>query len=186
MLMQRTRPTPAAIAASATSYRCSRLQRDTHAEAVLPRGSGDRAQILNRLVVEGDAVRAGLAKRTKVPFRRLDHQVDVDPAAAVVNQASNRPKHDWADDDRLDEMPVAHVVMENARAGGEELLDLLAKLCEVGRVEGGLDLGLSQPVPPGHLDLILRGERARAPRPSPPRSRPQPRDEEAARFVQVR
>ena len=117
---------------------------------MLPRGSGDRAEVLDRLVVEGDAVGAGLAKGAKVPLRRLDHQMDVDEAAAAVNQASDRLEHDRADDDRFDEVPVAHVVVEDARPRGEQFVDLLSESREVGRIEGGLDLGVSQPLRPGH------------------------------------
>ena len=111
---------------------------------------GDRHYVLDRLVMEGDAVSAGFAKGAKMPLRRLDHQVDVDKPAALVNQASNRVEHDRADDDRLDEMPVADVVVKDAHTGVEQLLDLLAEFREVGRIERGLDLGLSQPIRPGH------------------------------------
>src|SRR3954452_3920682 len=85
----------------------------------------------------------------------------VDLATGVVNQACDRMQHDRPDDDRLHEVPVPDVVMEDPYSRAEQLLDLLAKLREVGRIERGLDLGLSQPVRPGHSP-ILRGEQAGA------------------------
>jgi hypothetical protein len=45
---------------------------------------------------------------------------------------------------------IANVVVKEARTRGEQLLDLLSEAREVGRIEGRLDLGLSQPVCPGH------------------------------------
>src|SRR5207302_2513093 len=80
----------------------------------------------------------------------LDHQVNVDAAAAAVDQVSDRLEHHRPDDDRLDEVSVPDVVVEDARPRAEQLLDLLSKPREVGRIEGGLDLGLSQPVRPSH------------------------------------
>ena len=114
-------------------------------------------------------MRAGLAKRCEMPLRRLDHQVDVDAAAALVNQAAERPEHDRADDDRLDEVPIANVVVKEARTRGEQLLDLLSEAREVGRIEGRLDLGLSQPVCPGHCPDPTQPAAERT-RPGPARS----------------
>src|SRR5215208_3004822 len=44
-----------------------------------------------------------------VLVRLLDHQMDVDDGAALVDDRSDRLKHDWADRDRFDEVPVADV-----------------------------------------------------------------------------
>ena len=82
---------------------------------------------------------------------RGDHQMDIDQRAAVVDSLGDGLQHDRSDDDRLDEVAVADVVMEGPHAGSKQPVDLLAELCEVGRVQRRLDLDLAHLVP-RHVD----------------------------------
>ncbi len=61
-------------------------------------------------------------------------------------------EHDRADRHRFDEVAVADVEVEDAAAGLEQFVDLLAEPREVRRVERRLDLGVPHPVVPAHPD----------------------------------
>ena len=74
----------------------------------------------------------------------------VDVRIGRVNDRRDPLEDDRADRDRLDEVPVADVEVEDARARAQQHLDLLAEPREVGRVERGLDLHRSDPVVPAH------------------------------------
>jgi hypothetical protein len=80
----------------------------------------------------------------------LRHQVAVDHRARAVDLLGDRLQHDRPDRDRLDEVPVADIEVEDAHAGAQERVDLVAEVCEIGRVEGRLDLYRPDPVVPGH------------------------------------
>ena len=81
----------------------------------------------------------------------VDHQVAVDRGAFDgVHERGDVLEHDRAHGDRLDEMAVAHVEVEDARAGAEQDVDLLAERCEVRRVERRFDFDRPDPVSPGH------------------------------------
>src|SRR4029450_10559430 len=98
----------------------------------------------------GDAVAARLGDRTKVLLRAHDHQMDVEDTASLVDDRRDRLPHDRPDRDRLDELPVADVELEDPRAGVHERLELLAEAREVGRVDRRLDLDAPHPVTPAH------------------------------------
>ena len=78
------------------------------------------AHVVDRLVVERDAVAAGLRDRLEVLRRALDHQVHVDRAAERVDERRDRLQHDRPHRDRLDEVAVADVEVEDAAAGDEQ------------------------------------------------------------------
>jgi predicted nucleotidyltransferase len=63
------------------------------------------------------------------------HQVAVHRSAGLLDERSDRGKHDRAHRDRLDKPPVSDVEVEDARAGVEELTYLRAEVREVRRVE---------------------------------------------------
>jgi len=56
---------------------------------------------------------------------------------------------------RLDEVPVADVVVEDAHTGADQALQLLAEPREVGRIDRGLDFGRPDPVVPTHDPSLL-------------------------------
>ena len=100
----------------------------TPASSPCSRASGDqRARVVGDLDVEGDAVAAGARDLRDVPLGVVDHEVAVEHAAPLVHEAGDRLQDDRADRDRLDEVAVADVEVEDARAGVEQLLDLLAR-----------------------------------------------------------
>src|SRR5262249_12112581 len=107
-------------------------------------------EIVTGLDVHGNAVAAGCRNRFEVLLGRLSHQVDVDYAVHAVDLLGDRREHDRADRDRLDEVPVADVEMEDAHAGDHQRLDLLAEPREVARVQGRLDFDGPHPVAPRH------------------------------------
>ena len=150
------------------------IEREADAEALFARERGDRLRIVARLVVKRDARAAGFADRLEVALGILDHQVAVDRALVLEDHRRDRLEHDRPDRDRRDEMAVTDVEVEDARAGAQQGLDLLAEPREVGRVERRLDLDRPHPVTPAHGCASLRP------------SASQPRDEEAARPVDVR
>src|SRR5262249_52942356 len=63
----------------------------------------------------------------------LDHQVDVDRPAGVMDLVRDRAGDQRADRDRRDEVPVHHVDVNDPRARRPDLLDLGAEPREVGR-----------------------------------------------------
>jgi len=100
--------------------------------------------------VEGDTVAARRRDRFEVLHRVLDHQVHVDHAPVVVDQRRDRLEDDRAHRDRLDEVPVAHVEVEDAALGAQQRLELRAQIGEVGAVQRRLDLDGSDPLVPRH------------------------------------
>ena len=84
----------------------------------------------------------------------FDHQVTVERAAEAVDDRRDGLEHDRPDGDRLDEMPVADVEVEDARAGAAEHVHLLPEVGEVRRIERRLDLNRPDPVSPGHVPRL--------------------------------
>ena len=127
------------------------VERDAHLQPVLARDRDRRRHVVDRLVVERHAVAAGPRDLREVPRRVVDHQVAVDRGALDgVDERRDRLQHDRPHRDRLDEMAVADVEVEDARAGPQQHLDLLAEVREVRRIQRRLDLHGSDPVLPGH------------------------------------
>ncbi len=102
--------------------------------------------------MEGDAVAARLRELLEVVRRVVDHQVAVDASVLRVDHRCDRAQHDRPDRHRRDEMAVADVEVEDADAGVQQGLDLLAELREVRRVQRRLDLDGPHPVAPSHTD----------------------------------
>ena len=71
----------------------------------------------------------------------LDHQVDVDEAADVVDLVGERLDDGRAHAQRRDEVAVHHVDVDRPRAGVEHGGDLLAEAGEVGGEDRGGDAG---------------------------------------------
>jgi hypothetical protein len=127
-----------------------RVERDAHLQSVLARGGDRRRDVVDGLVVKRDAVAARRRDRFEVLRRPFDHQVQVDGAAAAVDQRGDRLEHDRAHRDRLDEVSVADVEVKHPAARLHQRLDLCAEVREVGSVERRLDLGGANPAAPGH------------------------------------
>ena len=108
------------------------------------------ADVGDGLVVERDAVAACCRDGLEVLAGILDHQVHVDHAAAAMDHRRDRLQHDRPHRDRLDEVAVADVEVEDAALGPQQLVDLGAEVREVCAVERRLDLDRPDPVPPGH------------------------------------
>ena len=84
----------------------------------------------------------------------------VEHAAEPVDDRRDRLEDDRADRDRLDEVPVTDVEVEDAHARLHDRLDLLAEPREVGRVERRLDLGGAHPFVPAHRRIFSAAEAA--------------------------
>ena len=116
----------------------------------------DRGQgavgVRGRLEVEGDRVGAGLGEGLDLALRLLDHQVDVERAAGVVDLVGDRGGDQRPDRDRRDEMAVHHVEVDHPGAGVHHLGELGAELREVGREDRGRDPALPDETshPPAH------------------------------------
>ena len=127
------------------------VERDAERQAELARLRLDGRQLApDDFIVDGHAVRPGLRERLEVLVRVLGHQVDVEDSAPLAEQRRDRLQDDRPDRDRLDEVPVADVELEDLGAGVEQLGQLVAEPREVGRVDGRLDLGAARPVAPTH------------------------------------
>ena len=156
MLMQSTMSTPDEIAACGRVRRTRlRLERETDLQIERTRLEHDRREIGTSLVVDGDAVPAGSLDLGEVLLGRLRHEMTVDVTVARVDDRRDPLEDDRADRDRLDEVAVADVEVEDARARPQQHLDLLAETREVGRVERRLDFHRSDPVVPAHLGASL-------------------------------
>ena len=137
-----------------------RFERDPHLQLERPGGTHDGGQVVARLVVHGDAIAARLCDRLEVLLRPFGHQVAVDECAGVVDRGRDRLEDDRADRHRLDEVPVADVEMEDAHAGAEQHVDLVAEVREVCGIERRLDLDRANPLRPAHdRDSTLRAGR---------------------------
>ena len=134
------------------------IERQADLEAMLAGLRGQRRRIVDGLEVERDAVASGLLDQPKMMLGLVDHQVAVEHALLPVDERRDRLEHDGADRDRLDEVPVADVEVEDARPGAQQDLDLLAEAREVGRVQGRLHLDRADPAIPSHAP-DLRAQR---------------------------
>ena len=140
MLMQSTRSASPATFGDVVRVGLG-IERDADPSPWLARDGDRRGHVVDDLVVERDAVAAGLRELREVLRRVVDHQVAVDRRAVDrVDERRDRLQHDRPDRDRLDEVPVADVEVEDARARPQQHLDLVAEAREVGRVERRLDL----------------------------------------------
>ncbi len=101
-------------------------------------------QVRGRLGVNGDAVGARARDIAHLALGTLDHHVDVDQAAGVVDQVRDRADDDRAERDRRHEVPVHHVDMDHPRTGVEHVLDLSAEPREVGRQDRRRDARFAQ------------------------------------------
>ena len=120
----------------------------------------DRAvEVVARLDVNRNGVAARRRDRLEVLLRRLGHQVAVDHAVHPMDLLRDRLQHDRADRDRLDEVAVANVEVEDANAGAHQRLDLLAESREIRRIEGRLDLDRPHPLGPRHDAAVYCGVR---------------------------
>ena len=84
------------------------------------------------LEVEGDAVGARPGELGDLIGGALDHQVDVERAAGLVDLVGDRARDQRPDGDRRDEVAVHDVDVDQPRAGGHHLGDLGAEPREVG------------------------------------------------------
>ena len=122
----------------------------------MARDAHDCGQVLARFVVHGDAVTARCRECLEVLLRAFGHQMAVDEAAGVVDLLRDRLEHDRPDRDRLDEVSVTCVEMEDLHARAHERVDLVAEIGEVARVERRLDLDRPHPVVPRHRLSLSR------------------------------
>ena len=152
--MQRTRS-----ASPATSATSSGSDSGLNA-TVLARGRDRAGDVFDDLVVEGDAVAAGFCDLREVAQWVVDHEVAVERAVHPVHQRRDPLQDDGTHRDRLDEVAVADVEVEDAHAGAQHDLGFLSESREVRGVEGRLDLDRPHPVPPAHrADSIWSGVR---------------------------
>ena len=128
----------------------ARVERDARLEAVRACLGDHRRDVVHGLDVEGDAVGARLGELREVVRRVVDHQVAVDAPVLRVDHRRDRAQHDRADRHGRDEMAVADVEVEDADARVQQVLDLLAEIREVRRVQRRLDLDCPHPVAPSH------------------------------------
>ena len=136
------------------------IEGDAGLESKLVRGPDRPGYVVDRLEVERRAVAACLGDRSEVLGRPLDHEVHVDHTAAVVDERRDRRENDRAYRDRLDEMPVTDVEVEDPAAGTEQFLGLGAELREVRGVQRRLDLERAHPIVPRHrVDVMASAVR---------------------------
>ena len=89
--------------------------------------------------MEGDAVGAGLGELLDLVLRALDHQVDVERAAPVMDLVRDRCRDQRPDRDRRDEVTVHHVDVDHPGPRGHHLAHLSAEAREVGGEDRGRD-----------------------------------------------
>ena len=98
--------------------------------------------------------RAGLGERLDLALGPLDHQVHVERAPASWTGRAAPRRRSGPIDDRRDEVAVHDVDVDDARAGVDDLVDLLARRREVGGEDRrgdasrGHDLGSEHRLPP--------------------------------------
>jgi hypothetical protein len=80
------------------------------------------------------------------------HQVAIHVRARVVDPLGDPLQDDRAHRDRLHEVAVSHVEVEDPHACTQQDVDLFAEASEVRRVQRRLDLHRSCPVVPAHAD----------------------------------
>ena len=96
--------------------------------------------MFGRLDMHGDDVAAGFRERGEIGIARLDHEMAVE---GLIGTRPQRLDHRRAERDVGDEMPVHHVEMNPVGVRGDDVLDFLAELGEVGRrIDGAMMMGL--------------------------------------------
>ena len=155
------------------------VERDADLEAVLARGGDRRGHVVDDLVVEGDAVAAGAGDLREVAQRVVDHQVAVEHAARLVDERRDRLEHDGPDRDRLDEVAVADVEVEDAAAGVAGARRSARRAARSPPRRATARSRVPHPVAPGHARHDDRMAFA-------PDGSAEAGDEEAARAVDVR
>ena len=119
-------------------------------------------QVHARLLVHDDHVGAGgreLARRT---LRMLDHEVHVEQRAGAVDERLQRLDDQRSDGDVGHEVAVHDVDVDDARAGVEHRLDVVAQAAEVGGQDGRRDVDAPQDVFHRSSDPSLPRRRAAA------------------------
>ncbi len=91
--------------------------------------------------MNADRVGAGARELLDLIARALDHQMDVDRSAGIVDLIGDRSGHQRADRDRRDEVAVHDVDVNHASAGSHHLGHLRAEAGEVGGEDRGGDPG---------------------------------------------
>ena len=91
------------------------------------------------LPVHDDRVGPGAREVLDPALGALDHEVDVERAAAVVHQIPERVDDQRPDRDGRHEVAIHHVHVNHTRAGVHHCLHLVAQTGEVGRQDGWRD-----------------------------------------------
>jgi len=128
------------------------VDREPGEAAKLADGVQRAVDVRRGLGMEGDRVRPSLGELLDVILGAVDHQVDVDRAAGLVDLVGDRARDERADRDRGDEVAVHHVHVDDPRAGGHHLLDLGAEAGEVRGENRGRDA-------PAAVELTAGGRR---------------------------
>ena len=126
------------------------IERDSNTQAELACVRDQRRRVVDDLVMEGDVVRPCFLEGLEVVLGVVHHEMDVEDAAALAKERRDRLGHDRADRDRLDEVPVADVELEDLRAALEQGHHVVAQSREIRRVDRRLDLGPAHPLVPAH------------------------------------
>ena len=132
------------------------VEGDADTELELARLPDHAREVGAGLVVDGDAVPTSLGNCPEVLLRALDHQVAVEHAAEPVHERRDRLEDDRANRDRLHEVTVADVELEDARPRVHDADEICAEIREVGRVDRRLDLGAAHPFVPAHAGDLKR------------------------------
>ena len=132
------------------------VEGDADAEAQLTCVRDGSRRVVDRLDMERHAVAAGLTNALEVPFRLGDHEVAVEHSSLLVYEPGDRAQHDRPDGDLADEVAVADVEVEDAGAGVEQALQLLAEAGEVRGVDRRLDDARPCPLRPSHPLTVSR------------------------------
>ena len=144
MLMHNAMSAPSAAAAALLDRRL-RVERHADVQLERPCPLDQRCRHVDSFEVERDAVGARLLELLEVALGPLDHEVAVEPAIAIVDQPGDGLQHDRSHRDRLDEVPVSDVEVEDAGPGIEHGRHLFAEPGEIGRVDRRLDLDAAIP-----------------------------------------
>ena len=89
-------------------------------------------QVRRRLDLDEDAVGAGVGELVDLALGALDHEVDLEDRARVVDLVAQGLDDDRPHRDRRDEVAVHDVDVDDLGAGLEHRADLLAEPREVG------------------------------------------------------
>ncbi len=104
--------------------------------------------------MERDVVGACLPEHLEVVLGVVHHQVDVQDPALLAEDRRDRLRDDRPDRDRLDEVPVADIELEDLRAAVEQGRHVPAEVGEVRRVDRRFDLGPAHPLVPAHAGIL--------------------------------